>query len=747
MICLLHIRLDMCVKILDLFVCSISCDDGNCPQWLMNFSEKPSTDETDFMQKLNNVKLQIHRVGRNVEMTLERANDQYISQHFPNIESNVNCWPKVYPMNCSNKDSKGSTDIHTVRQVFDSMFREKRIESFIISTYKWPKTFLEEVGLISDKFSDVFRNGEIDLMISIPRKCILLVEVKTASENVVKPEKHGYDHVFEKDIRFLLKMLEDVSNGCSIPVISVVAVPNTQRSTLTYCEHCPLHFVTKEDLMDTTQLSNWYEKLTTKFSKQMKESKFSVFIFKKLIGKLLGPCSLTQVQMVPHAITDTASEIGKLYYQLTPQQFDYHCRLDEKFVWIKGVPGSGKTMLGFSKAFKIISDSVQNTETHVLYIINGSSISKDQSYLMKAYKEKFKTGNKTCQVIISECHQIKTELSDSQIPKFIAELQTRHKNAILHVLIEECQVKLGDVDPNRFTESWKKLVKEDRLGNVWIIQNSFAAKGDSSHPLPKFNIVDLNTVLRMSEQTIKFLNTLLNTEYIPGHAITGSRPIIYRMRCICRGWNNEEYYCRTCYDMRLVWMLLTAITDLQADTSIPVDVCTRNVLITLLQKKQIAKVMKYCDPSLYHLSDEQIFTKVFQGTFDACSIHEFTGCERSNVFVEFNSILEDDFLALESLTRSVRQMILLDGGYCNETDKDMYYNKVTIIKENEDKDGGIVRWSILGTSVIEDAKNAFDLFLTENGNEDRKADVSTDIEIIMLCKRPRPISYHDYNVV
>lgn len=746
-------------------LCSKAYTSVRCTQMLEEVREASSKQNILF-HLIESKIVTFERAGRDERMTLKKANDYFISEYYPNIERQLYCWPKVkqfmnYEKTTSELLAEGDKSKTTkksdlrrgdlaecnTREMFETMFREKGIPSFSISGYKWDGQFLSNLCKnIRKTFKNLHEMSEIDLMIAIPNKCILLFDVKSVEDeelHVKAKVSYGLEQC-AKHIDILSTVLADVSRSCRIPIISLVALPNVHRKIVNklYCKSCSKHIVTGEDHEDVTKLHSWFQQLMSKHSSDINRSQFDEKIFKKLIGRLVGPSSVKKFVTNSDAIEDTVFKINEVSHTLSEQQLNAYLQSDEKFIWITGAPGSGKTMLVQYKASNIIHMAAgggcgQTTEgfqmKHVLYIINGSSPEKEQSCLMKLYKQKFGTGNDSCEVCVRECHEMEEYISDFKIPELIDNLQRKHGDKIVHVILEECQKKLQTVD---LKTNWRESVDENRLGNIWIVQNFFAAKDDSTDDLsrlPGFKLIKLEKIMRLSSENRELLRILFDPGYDLGHKVKGPIPVVYRMSCICstestNSTDTKKYHCPTCFDMRVAHMLCKAIKDIQANSSMAL--CIRNAFITsLFTKEKLTELLRYCDASFSVLAYNEPPTKAWPGTFLTATIGHFIGCERSHVFVDFNCILQNDYSAMTSLTRAVGQLILIDGGNYDEKDGIKYDDKIRTLKATQNQPFVEIK-----EMESENAKKAVSAYLKVKQME---TNVSTDIVIKKLITIPR----------
>ncbi|PIK48615.1 hypothetical protein BSL78_14517 [Apostichopus japonicus] len=700
-----------------------------------------------FFKALQKQKLEIDLGGNcKEEFTFDEANKRYLSHYFPALDKTVYCCPPVFeykypeePSDVIKEAEDGShassvdRDYGTLKRTrkgqlaeemiivqFWTMLKKYKIPSFIIHGYPWKAKYIKNLTKLSESFQKLSpKGGEIDLLISIPEQCIIVIEVKAVSDaskdNITDVVSKAFSQC-GKTFDFLSMIISDLYDGgggsLQVPVIKTVALPNCERVSAErlYCQSCFTHIVTADDLMNADVLYSWFQQLLKQCSSELESSQHDLRSHVGLIGRLISPASLIQIRTIPDSIRRTVSQITSkdesdqtIWRQLNPSQLSVVLR-QEKLLWITGVPGSGKTILGLYKADEIVSDccasggerktvssQVEGRNTDggdtsvkgcVLYVINGFSPPFAGSCLLETYRAKItklltNEVDDTCEVFIKDypdlvdCGIERHSLEKSQnLPHLIAKLQDKHAGKVLHIIIEESQMLLKQLDHEKFLKDWKDCVDDKRLGNVWIIQSPFITGTDSCRgSLPRFQMVHLDRIMRMSKQNVDFVNILLNKKYKLGHAVTGNRPIIYRMRCICKdSCVDASYQCFVCHVMRILWMFHTSMVEqgvLRKELLDHHELTLKDAVLISLDELRIAtSMLTIFDPLIPYSLNE--YPEEGTNRVILSSVRHFTGCESSIVFVDLNSAFYDDCYEMECLTRTLGQLVMLDGGCFDE---------------------------------------------------------------------------------
>ncbi|XP_071811906.1 uncharacterized protein [Apostichopus japonicus] len=270
--------------------------------------------------------------GHREHLSFDDANERYVTHHFPQSDERVvHACPPVYeyvhpgePPDII-KDSEQGAEVpflkfnydtlqrermgevaeEIVLRMFLKMFEKHKISAFIVHGYNWKTSYLKKLLDIQPSLSKSFKKlgineGEIDLLISIPKKCLVVVEVKAINHknnftNVVRKAFAQCD----KTSNFLSTVASDLYGNKNIWLLKVVALPSSCRDTLTefnYCQACSRHIITEEDLNTANTLHDWYKTLIDLHKTELDDSLFDNCLHKRLIGRLIGPYSLTEVK-------------------------------------------------------------------------------------------------------------------------------------------------------------------------------------------------------------------------------------------------------------------------------------------------------------------------------------------------------------------------------------------------------------------------------------------------------------------
>ncbi|KAJ8051111.1 hypothetical protein HOLleu_04559 [Holothuria leucospilota] len=340
-------------------------------------------------------------------------------------------------------------------------------------------------------------------------------------------------------------------------IINVVAVPNCSKSIVAqmFCSTCSTHIVSETDLSSLDNLYQWFTNLARQYSREIESSPLDISAHHNLVGRIVGAASLVDLRTVHESISWTHDQISeyemmeklikKRWCQLSPKQHSIIAS-DPQFLWLTGPSGTGKTIVALWKAVEILKGSTQagaspSKSGSVLYII----IEIGGTQLKNYYSSKLEgVPRENCELIIKEAKEFKLlgELSDrktdiQKFPLFVHSLQKENPGKMVHIIYDDCYMTTFLLDKSRFIHDLIKLVDMNLLGNVWCIQDSFLNLVDIAEDIPGFQRTHLEKVMRMSLQNIEIANTLLfrdlKSPLKPGHAISGQRPIVYRMKCVC----------------------------------------------------------------------------------------------------------------------------------------------------------------------------------------------------------------------
>lgn len=180
-------------------------------------------DDSGILKHIQEQELEVNfGAGLKEKLNFDDASEKYMTRFFPQLDKKVYCCPPVYeyvhpgeptdivqaakeneqvPFLKFNYDTlqrerMGETAEEECLKKFLKMFEVFDVPSFVVHGYNWKTNYLKNLLKVNPKLSKSFRKiklkeGEIDLLISLPGKCLMVVEVKAISHvvnftNVVK---------------------------------------------------------------------------------------------------------------------------------------------------------------------------------------------------------------------------------------------------------------------------------------------------------------------------------------------------------------------------------------------------------------------------------------------------------------------------------------------------------------------------------------------------------------------------------
>ncbi|KAJ8027656.1 hypothetical protein HOLleu_32859 [Holothuria leucospilota] len=635
------------------------------------------------------------------KLNFDDANKRYMSVYFNDLHESAYCCPPVYeykhPGEPFELDEQGKISSFPKREVgmgtlhrerrgehaeeytvetFSMMFKTYGIPSFIIHGYNWKKRYLDVIKKLNNNISKLSKKvftkeGEIDLLISLPGKCLFVAEVKAVDnqhggKEIVKIVTKAFSQC-AKTAEFLSKMIRFKEPIC---LIKVVVLPNCTQATVNrlFCTICRAHIISADDLSGISDLNNWFKRITRQYSIQIENSPLKLSGHLDIIGRLLGPASLSSSNTDIESIERTAEQIGKhgglekvremmKWSQMTPQQLYVKWR-DPKFLMLFGPPGSGKTLLGLTKAKEILEGS--DEPGSVLYILVTSNVIG----LANMYKEELrKVQRSNCEFTVKVFNVLPPHKVYLKLLDLINTLKKKHPGRTLHVICDEFP------PPEKLDKNLLKGKKE--VGYVWLLAEPLYYLPSEQQQkvwrdIHGFEVIFLNWVMRISRKNIEFANAAIQLILksgkelaieIPklkaGHAINGVRPSVYRMKCVCRE-PRGDYICFECTHIRINWLQIKAYYDLGVDLLNNPD-----------QDHSTWGILPF---DLYSVANVDRNFIIYRG------------CEYKVVIMNLSNLLSL-FNVFIGLTRSLGKIIILDCG-CSSEKAPVYCEFVNMITEN-----------------------------------------------------------------
>lgn len=367
---------------------------------------KESKAYLNFMKRIKHVQFEVDLgAGCRETFTFDEANNRYMTRYFPDSDRRVYCCPPVFEYkhpgepsdiitNAKNDENvpfltftydtlkeerKGEVPEEKTIQMFSTMFQKYNIPSFIIHGYNWKTIYMKKLVELDPNAYKSFRKlglkeGEMDLFISIPGKCFMIVEVKAVDPRNKTFLGNVVTKAFSqcgKTVTFLSTICCNLQGYKNIPLIKVVALPNCEMNILKELNYCPACFelfspniVFRENFETVDALHEWFQNVLRLYTGE--QSQYDLALHESLIGRLIGPASLLEVRTnsesilrTAHQIEEehgTAAKIQTRFMQLNPEQLAVKFN-KLQFLWIRGEPASGKTVLAYMKIQEILEES------------------------------------------------------------------------------------------------------------------------------------------------------------------------------------------------------------------------------------------------------------------------------------------------------------------------------------------------------------------------------------------------------
>ncbi|KAJ8046580.1 hypothetical protein HOLleu_05296 [Holothuria leucospilota] len=500
--------------------------------------------------------------GKEKTCTNKDMNISFMEDYFPDAFETPYRWPLRFDFKHSSystddlrepKEGKsgwlplrrGDEAEHKTFHMLAEMFYQKNIPSFIISGYTWMKMFPKELlrVLKEELPTDKIREGEIDLLIFLPNKGVLALEVKSRvntedKRSLKRVIEKGFREQCTKAVKFLVNSSYDLTDGVNYILIKVMSFPNCSRINIgsLICQNCSEHFITQDDLQSTNKLYKWFELLLEKYSTHPSVIQFNSKVYTSIISRLLGPHLRVEIKDV---IKETHKQIDQIEGSITSKETKW-IQLNRRqvviasknphFLWLTGDPGSGKTILADWKVTNILHKKTGSK--HIIYLIAGNRDMLFKEWMNKWFTSKLVGEEKNFELKIEAIEDSFGRSHQYQLGGLLAvveKLKKKHVDSDLSIIIDEFRILAQNT-----SEQTMKKFSNLGLKNLWVILNPFSLfPGHSVLLSLGFEIFHLNGVMRMSMTNLNFVNHWLGKSYKIGHSIDGLTPKIYKMECIC----------------------------------------------------------------------------------------------------------------------------------------------------------------------------------------------------------------------
>lgn len=540
-----------------------------------------------------------------------------------------------------------------------SMLDNTTIPSFVIAQYKW-HTNLQRCLNILKHMGKPFKRGDIDVLVITP-KCLAIVQVKAANEQTINAEEDEKSNPVtcasnqcERSVEVLTLANCDLLGCTDIRVIKVVALPNcSKEGDINLPPHS--HVLFKEDFKNTETLHAAWTHIVNCGIRQLDPFIYDINLFINLLGRLLGPENLVEtVESVAIRSQKYIAEYSKIRWKSLSYKIE-KLYTNAKFVWMTGVPGSGKSELMNSKIQELLG---KLNKRHTIVIISPN----------KAMSKKWTDGsynNTNTPIVRSEVYNKPCNFYKF-IYKFIIYFQQLYKDKTVHFFFQESPMLAKGVDLLRLKKLWHERVDDDRLGHVWISQNATCTELDYKENndinykekiFQPFQRMHLKYIMRIPIVTVNLLNFLFDKDYPCAHCINGNIPIMYTLTCICSS-HGTSLYCEKCSIVRLTLVIIKILKECFNIKPAMANSGQRikNFVILTKYKHQIQLVLK-------HLPDGSFWaSNILPILYDPL---DFVGCEAVVVITDMESI-SSPASALDCFASVTGQLILCNTGISND---------------------------------------------------------------------------------
>lgn len=235
----------------------------------------------------------------------------FMKKYYPNAAENSYHWPLegVYEYHGTPPDlvfpnnQEETADSLVFNRLCYTLMKEK-IPSFVIKNYEWT-VYLSQYMQLVKRYIQHPKKGDIDVLLCLPGKCCIAIEVKGVNEQHISKTLRGklsidrlkgnrFDYALKVQCKKAVEVLSivncDLFHDKSVPLMKVIALPRCSKEALGlhFCEKCLRHIIFKEDIETSGGVDRWLQNVLEGNPINL-SSDYNGDLHESVIGRLLGP--------------------------------------------------------------------------------------------------------------------------------------------------------------------------------------------------------------------------------------------------------------------------------------------------------------------------------------------------------------------------------------------------------------------------------------------------------------------------